>query len=79
MPSTQHGGYGFLIPIVAGGALASFDPKPGMGAGGLTLAIAAIYKKGWRWWVVGIVILAMALFFYWDNQKEPGLGSSKSE
>ncbi len=79
VPSTQHGGYGFLIPIVAGGALAPYDPTPGMGAGGLTLAIAAIYKKGWRWWVVGIVILAIALFFYWDNQKEPELGSSKSE
>ncbi len=79
VPSTQHGGYSFLIPIVAGGALASYDPKLGMGAGGLTLAIAAIYKKGWRWWVVGIVILAVALFSYWDNQKEPELGSSKSE
>jgi hypothetical protein len=50
-----------------------------MAAGGTTLAIAAIFKKGWRWWVVGIVILAVALFFYWDNQKEPELGSSKSE
>src|SRR5216683_8080005 len=68
-PSTQHGGLGFLIPIVAGGALAAYDPKLGMGAGGLTLAIAAIYKKGWTWWIVGIVILAVALFFYWENQK----------
>jgi hypothetical protein len=50
-----------------------------MGAGGLTLAIAAIYNKDWRWWIVGAVILAVALFFYWENQKEPELGSSKSE
>jgi hypothetical protein len=78
-PSTQHGGFGFLIPIVAGGALAAYDPQLGMGAGGLTLAIAAIYKKDWRWWIVGAVILAVALFFYWENQKEPELGSSKSE
>ena len=55
-PSTQHGGLGFLVPIVAGGALAAYDPKLGMGAGGLTLAIAAIYKKGWTWWIVGGVI-----------------------
>ena|SRR6266851_10320808 len=72
VPSTQQGGLGFLIPIVAGGALAAYDPKLGMGAGGLTLAIAAIFKKSWRWWVVGSVILAVALFFYWENQKEPG-------
>jgi hypothetical protein len=79
VPSTQPGGLGFLIPIVAGGAVAAYDPKIGIAAGGLTLAIAAIYKKGWRWWVVGIVILAVALFFYWENLMDPELGSSKSE
>src|SRR3989442_6417074 len=63
-PSTQHGGLGFLIPIVAGGALAAYDPKLGMGAGGLTLAIAAVFKKSWRWWVVGIVTFVVALIFY---------------
>jgi hypothetical protein len=78
-PGTQHGGPVFLIPIVAGGALAAYNPKLGMGAGGLTLAIAAIYKKDWRWWIVGGVILALALFFYWENQKGPELRSSKSE
>src|SRR6266849_4576180 len=79
VPSTEHGGLGFLIPIVAGGALAAYDPKLGMGAGGLTLAIAAIYKKSWRWWVVGSVILAVALFFYWDNQTSAELQSGKKE
>src|SRR5882724_6778812 len=74
-PSTQPGGLGFLIPIVAGGGLAAYDPKLGMGAGGLTLAIAAFFKKGWRWWVVGSVILAVALFFYWDNQTSAELQS----
>jgi len=78
-PSTQLGGYGFLIPIVAGGALAAYDPTLGMGAGGLTLAIAAIYKKGWRWWVVGSVILAVALFLYWDNQMSAELRSGEKE
>jgi hypothetical protein len=33
-PGTQHGGLGLLIPIVAGGGLAAYDPKLGMGAGG---------------------------------------------
>jgi hypothetical protein len=78
-PGTQPGGLGFLIPIVAGGGLAAYDPKLGMGAGGLTLAIAAIYKLGWRWWVVGIVILAVALFFYWDNQTSEEPRSGKKE
>jgi hypothetical protein len=76
---TEHSTVGLLIPLVAGGALAAYNPTLGMAAGGTTLAIAAIFKKGWRWWVVGIVILAVAIFFYWDNQKEPELGSSKSE
>jgi hypothetical protein len=71
-PSTQLSVVGFLVPLIAGGALAAYNPKLGMGTGGLTLAIAAIYKKGWSWWIVGIVILAVALFFYWENQKEPG-------
>jgi cell division protein FtsW (lipid II flippase) len=78
-PSTQSGGLGFLIPIVAGGALAAYDPKLGMGAGGLTLAVAAFFSKGWRWWVVGIVILAVALFFYWDNQTSAELRSGQKE
>jgi hypothetical protein len=78
-PSTQPGGLGFLIPIVAGGGLAAYDPKLGMGAGGLTLAIAAVFKMDWRWWVVGIVILAVALFFYWDNQTSAELRSGQKE
>ena len=67
-PSTQHDGFGFLIPIVAGGALAAYDPKLGMAAGGGTLVVAAIFKKGWAWWIVGVLILALGLFFYWSDQ-----------
>lgn len=74
---TEHSVAGVLIPLVAGGALAAYNPKLGMVAGGGTLAIAGIYKKGWTWWIVGIVTLAVALFFYWENQKEPG--SSEAE
>jgi hypothetical protein len=64
-----------MIPLVAGGALAAYSPKLGMTAGGTTLGIAAIFKKDWRWWVVGIVILAVALFFYWNDKNAAESGS----
>jgi len=47
--TTEHNVATFLIPLVAGGALAAYNPKLGMAAGGGTLAIAAIFKKGWAW------------------------------
>lgn len=34
--------------------LAAHGPMVAMGAGGLTVFVAATYKKDWRWWVVGI-------------------------
>jgi hypothetical protein len=68
--TTQHDVAGFLIPLAAGGALAAYNPKLGMAAGGGTLVVAAIFKKGWAWWVLGAVILALALFFYWNKQNE---------
>jgi hypothetical protein len=76
-PSTQGGGLGFLLPLVAGGALAAHSPKLAIGAGGLTLAVAGIYKKGWSWWVVGILIVILGLFFYWSDQNDekPSEGS----
>jgi hypothetical protein len=64
----QNAGAGFLLPLVAGGALAAYNPKLGMGVGGLTLVVAAIYKKGWSWWIVGIVVLVLGFFFQWNNQ-----------
>jgi hypothetical protein len=42
-------GFGFLVPLVAGGALAAYNPKLGMGAGSLTLVVAAVWKKNWVW------------------------------
>jgi hypothetical protein len=71
------GGTGFLIPLIAGSAVAAYSPKLAMGAGGLTLAIAGIYKKGWSWWVVGILIVVLGLLFYWSNQNDekPSEGS----
>jgi hypothetical protein len=47
----------------------------GMGAGGVTLAVAAIYKKRWTWWIVGVVILLVGLFFFWNDKNEAESGS----
>ena len=60
-------GGGFLIPMIAGGALAAYNPKLGMGAGGLTLLAAAVWKKNWVWWFVGCVVLLIGLLFYFMN------------
>ena len=63
-----------LIPIVTGGALGAYNPRVGLAVGGLTLGSAAVFKKGWAWWLVGCVVLVLALFFYWkdqQDQKEP--------
>jgi hypothetical protein len=58
----------FLFPLVAGGALAAYSPKLATGTGGLTLLLAAIYKKDWRWWIAGVLILAVGLFFDWIDK-----------
>jgi hypothetical protein len=51
-----------LLPLAAGGVLATYDPKLAMGAGALTLLVANIYKKkDWRWWTAGILILAVGI------------------
>jgi hypothetical protein len=57
----------FLVPVVAGGALAAYSPELAIGTGGLTLAIAGIYRKGWTWWIVGVLIVALGFFFYWSD------------
>ncbi len=53
----------FLFPLAAGCALVSYDPKLAIVAGGLTLAVAAVYKKDWRWWIAAVLILAAGLLF----------------
>jgi hypothetical protein len=63
-------GGAFLVPLIAGGALAAYNPKLGMGAGGLTLVAAAIWKKNWVWWFVGCVTLFIALLFYFTNNEK---------
>ena len=61
-------GAGFPVSPVTGARLAAYNPTLGVAAGGATLAIAGIFKKGWRWWIVGLVLLAaavaVALFVY---------------
>ena len=61
---------GFLVPVIAGGALAAYSPKFAIGTGTLTLASAAIFKKSWSWWVVGILFVVFGLFFYWSEQND---------
>jgi hypothetical protein len=63
-------GPGFLLPVIAGGALAAYNPQLAMGAGGLTLVVAALYKKGWTWCAVGILILALGVFFQVANKNK---------
>ena len=60
----------FLVPVIAGGALAAYSPRLAIGAGGLTVVIAAIFRKGWSWWVMGILILLFGLFFHWNDQND---------
>ena len=66
----SSGGVGFLVPLVAGGALAAYNPKLGMGAGSLTLVVTAIWKKNWTWWLVGCVTLFIALLFYFADYEK---------
>jgi hypothetical protein len=64
------GGVGFVAPLIAGGALAAWNPKLGMGAGSLTLVVAAVWKKNWAWWLVGCATLLIALLFYFTNNEK---------
>jgi hypothetical protein len=40
-----------------------------MGAGALTLVVAAVWKKNRAWWLVGCVTLFIALLFYFTNNE----------
>jgi hypothetical protein len=69
--SPSHGvAAAVLMPILAGGALAAYNPKLAMGAGGLTLMIAAYYKKGRSWWIAGILVVLIGLFFSLNDEEE---------
>ena len=66
----QDGSASILFPLVAGGALAAYNPKLAMAAGSVTLLVAALYKKDWRWWIVGILILVFGPFFQSNYQSK---------
>jgi hypothetical protein len=57
-----------LVPLAAGAALAAYNPKLAMGAGGLTLCWAAFYKKGGTWWFAAVLLMVFGLFFLWNEQ-----------
>jgi hypothetical protein len=59
-----------LLPLAAGSAVAIYNPKLAIGAGGLTLAAAALYKKDWSWWIVGLLMVVIGLFFQWHRKTE---------
>jgi hypothetical protein len=61
-PTQPWFGGSFAWPVLAGGvALTLYSPPLGLGAGAVTLIAAAVTKKSWHWWVVGVAILVLAL------------------
>jgi len=61
-------------------AVAAYNPKIGMGAGGLTLVAAAIWKKNWAWGLVGCVTLFIALLFcFMNNEKTDSPAGSSAQ
>lgn len=59
-----------MLPIAVGVALASYNPKLAIGAGGLTLMAAAALKKNWVWWIVGATTFAIGFFLHLKKQNE---------
>jgi hypothetical protein len=62
---------GFAWVVLGGGGLtlALYRPGLALGAGSLILTIAAIKKKSWQWWVLGVVITVAALFVMSSDQR----------
>jgi hypothetical protein len=64
------GASSLLLPFAAGGALAAYNPKLAIGAGGLTLAVAIFYRKDLNWWIVGMFLLVVGVFIQWNLKTE---------
>jgi len=66
-PTAARNGGAIIVwaPLIAGGALASYDPKFAIGAGGITLLSAGLGKKSAGWWIVGVLVLIIGLVFQW--------------
>ncbi len=68
-----------LLPMVGGlGALglAAYQPKLAIGAGGLTLLVAATLKKTALWWIAGVIILMLGVLFLWIEPDEKTIPES---
>jgi hypothetical protein len=68
---------GFACLVLGGGGLtlALYRPGLALGAGSLILTIAAIKKKSWQWWVLGVVITVAALFVLSSDQRSDSTGA----
>jgi hypothetical protein len=67
----SEGGIGFLVPLVAGGTLAAYNPKLGMGAGGLTIAVAADALRMLQHAQPGLHFPRLDLLVNWILHPEP--------
>jgi hypothetical protein len=63
-------GVSVFLPLVGGVGLAAYQPKLAIGAGGLTLLIAAALKKSSTWWMFGAIVLVLGIFFLWIDRDE---------
>jgi hypothetical protein len=64
-----HPGGSFLWPVLAAGvALTLYRPPLGLAAGTVTLIVAALTKKSWHWWAVGVAMLVVALLLLQGEQ-----------
>jgi hypothetical protein len=71
-PQPDHGGSLIWLVLAAGVGLAFYNPRLALGTGTLTLMVAALAKKGWQWWAIGVATLLLALLFL---QKKEEVGT----
>ena len=50
-----------------------------VGSSAVLIPLIVGSKKGWVWWLVGCVILVLALFFYWRDRRDSKAISTKAE
>jgi hypothetical protein len=55
--------------LAGGGVLALYNPALALGVGSLTLIVAALRNKSWRWWVIGAAVVAFALMLLLNKDK----------
>jgi hypothetical protein len=66
----EWSGSGLLwLGVLGGGALAACSPQLAIGGGSLILCLAGIYRKDWKWWILGLLLLGLGLFFRWNDRE----------